>query len=129
MLDDEGPSGREGGNDEARRRRRWPITEKRRIALESLAPGASVLLVARRHDVNANQVFAWRKLYREGGLGSVGGLVPVRVAAEKDVASPPLPPSGAGRMTIELGCGARVMVDATVDASALSRVLSVLAER
>jgi len=26
--------------------------------------------VARRHEVNANQVFYWRKLYREGQLGT-----------------------------------------------------------
>ena len=105
------------------------MAEKRRIVLESLAPGASVSIVARRHDVNANQVFAWRKLYREGGLGSVGGLMPVTVAAAAGMASPPLPPSDAGRMTIELGCGARVVVDRSVDASALSRVLLALAGR
>ena len=33
--------------------------------------GASVARVARRHGVNANQVFYWRKQYREGRLGSV----------------------------------------------------------
>jgi len=33
---------------------------------KTLLPGASVSRVARRHDVNANQVFYWRKLYREG---------------------------------------------------------------
>jgi hypothetical protein len=31
---------------------------------ETLVPGASVSRVARRHDVNANQVFHWRKLYQ-----------------------------------------------------------------
>jgi transposase len=36
-----------------------------------LQPGASVAVVARRHDVNANQVFHWRKLYREGRLDLV----------------------------------------------------------
>jgi transposase len=32
----------------------------------SLMPGASVARVARRYDVNANQVFAWRRRYRDG---------------------------------------------------------------
>src|SRR5438874_10438748 len=32
-------------------------------------PWASVARVARRNDVNANQVFYWRKLFREGRLG------------------------------------------------------------
>ena len=94
----------------------------------ALRAGASVSVVARRHDVNANQVFAWRKLYRDGLLGG-GGLVPVRIVADGPVASAPSPPIGAGRMSIELGCGARVVVDAGVDGSALSRVLIALAAR
>ena len=127
MLDDEGLSASvtSGG---PRPRRRWPVAEKRRIVLESLEAGASVSVVARRHDVNANQVFAWRKLYRDGLLGG-GGLVPVRIVADGPAPLAPSPSIGAGRMTIELGCGARVVADAGVDASALSRVLIALAAR
>jgi len=40
---------------EARRRR--AVEEKRRIVEETLEAGASVARVARRHAVNANQVF------------------------------------------------------------------------
>ncbi len=127
MLDDEGLSASvtSGG---PRARRRWPVAEKRRIVLESLEAGASVSVVARRHDVNANQVFAWRKLYRDGLLGG-GGLVPVRIVADGPAPLAPSPSIGAGRMSIELGCGARVVVDAGVDALALSRVLIALAAR
>jgi hypothetical protein len=49
---------------------------------ETLVAGASVSVVARRHDVNANQVFAWRRQYRGGELGggkAVAALVPVGV--------------------------------------------------
>src|SRR5499427_10559990 len=49
--------------------RRRSVKERREIVEETLVPGASVARVARRHDVNANQVFYWRKLYREGRLG------------------------------------------------------------
>ena len=42
-------------------RRQWTRALKRRIVAETLAPGASVSIVARRHDVNANQVFKWRR--------------------------------------------------------------------
>ena len=54
---------------------------------ETLLPGASVSRVARRHDVNANQVFYWRKLYREGRLGSRTDtqLVPVKIANDRSV--------------------------------------------
>ncbi len=56
--------------------------EKREIVEETLRAGASVSVVARAHDVNANQVFRWRKLYREGQLEveeSTTRLLPVRV--------------------------------------------------
>ena len=39
------------------KRRQWTRALKRRIVAETLEPGASVSIVARRHDVNANQVF------------------------------------------------------------------------
>jgi transposase len=67
--------------------RRRTVQERRAIVEETLLPGASVSRVARRHDVNANQVFYWRKLYREGKLGSRtdAQLVPVKVANDRSV--------------------------------------------
>src|SRR5262249_16829512 len=54
---------------------RWRTkAERRAIVEETLVPGASVSRVARRHDVNANQVFYWRKLYHEGRLGTVSDV-------------------------------------------------------
>jgi transposase len=50
-------------------RRRRSVEEKRRIVEETLEAGTSVARVARRHAVNANQVFYWRKKYREGRFG------------------------------------------------------------
>ena len=61
----------------AKMRLRRSIEEKRRIVEETWRPGASVARVARRHAVNANQVFYWRKKYREGRLGESGKLLPV----------------------------------------------------
>ena len=49
-------------------RMRRSVEEKRRIVEETLETGASVARVARRNAVNANQVFYWRKKYREGRL-------------------------------------------------------------
>ena len=67
--------------------RRRTIQERRAIVEETLLPGISVSRVARRHDVNANQVFYWRKLYGEGRLGSRtdAQLVPVKVANDRSV--------------------------------------------
>ncbi len=57
---------------------------KRAIVEETLRPGASVALIARNHGINANQVFHWRKLYREGRLGPASmAMLPVNI--EQDV--------------------------------------------
>ena len=47
-----------------RSRRSWSDEEKRRIVAEAVLPGASVADIARRHGVNANLVFNWRKTAR-----------------------------------------------------------------
>lgn len=50
------------------RRRRWGAAEKMRMVEESLEPGASVSLVARRHGVNPNPLFTWRRLAAQGAF-------------------------------------------------------------
>jgi transposase len=94
------------------RRRRWSSSEKARIVAESLAPGAVVAEVARRHAVYANLLHRWR---RESRAAPQARLVPVTVT----------PGRAAGTIEIELG-GVRVRVDAAVDEAALGRVLRVL---
>jgi len=70
--------------EEPGRKHRWRTkAERRAIVEETLVPGASVSRVARRHDVNANQVFHWRKLYQEGRLDTATNFLPVRVASEQ----------------------------------------------
>ena len=60
------------------------MAEKRRIVEETLEPDASVARVARAHGVNANQVFHWRRQYRQGLLGEGDAetvkLLPVHVS-------------------------------------------------
>jgi transposase-like protein len=48
-------------------RQRHTIEQKGRIVEETHVRGASVATVARCYQVNANQVFAWRQLYRGEG--------------------------------------------------------------
>jgi transposase len=78
-----------------RRVRRWrSVAEKRRIVELTLEAGASVALVARAHGVNANQVFAWRRAFRSGGLAGPAApataLLPVTVstASEAEIHEP-----------------------------------------
>src|SRR3954453_18061988 len=68
------------GTNKRRRHRAWPESLKREIVAATLLPGASVARVARRYDVNANQVFAWRRRYRDVASEPAElRLLPVRV--------------------------------------------------
>lgn len=49
---------------------------------ESLEPGLSVSVVARRNGINANQLFLWRKLYQDGCLSAVSDGEAVVPASE-----------------------------------------------
>lgn len=61
--------------------RRHPPEFKRQLVLQTLQPGASVARIAQLHQINANQVFCWRKAFREGLLGDEAQptLLPVTV--------------------------------------------------
>ena len=127
-----------GGGAFDRRRRRWSEAQKRQIVAESREPGVSASVVARRYNVNANQVFTWRRQYCEPeGDAEAGRLVPVVVeATPQGEAGAPAPCSSsadvvapAGRMEIALASGVRVIVDRDVDGRALARVLAVLDRR
>jgi transposase len=112
-----------------KRQRRSPEL-KRQIVQETLTPGASVARVARAHGVNANQLFTWRRQYRQGRLGTgnraTPGLLAVRVAepaARPTVTQTHRTPCGI--MQIELPKG-RLRLTGSVDAEALRVVLDAL---
>jgi transposase len=98
--------------------------ERRQIAEESLEPGVSVAIVARSHGVNANQVFYWRKLLREGRLdlkvAAPTQLMPVRIA--EVVGDDRSVRSHAGSIEIELG-RTRIRVEGSADPESLRLVL------
>jgi transposase len=56
------------------RRRRWSTIEKLRIVEESRAASASVVDVARRHDVHPNLLTVWRRQARTGAIGPAAAL-------------------------------------------------------
>jgi transposase-like protein len=51
-------------------RRRRSAAERRRVVEETLEAGASVAKAALKYGVNANQIFQWRRLYRDSKLGA-----------------------------------------------------------
>ena len=106
------------------KRRHRSKQERRRIAEDSLQPGVSVAVLARRHGVNANQVFHWRKLLREGRLDekpALGQLIPVRVAEVMEQQMQPVR-SHSGSIQIELG-RVRVRIEGAADPESLRAVL------
>ena len=114
------------------RNRSWPEALKREIVAASFAPGSSVSMVARHYDVNANQVFGWRKLYgddrRVPAVRSAPQLIPVMVTEEQDAAAAQ-PSIVAETIEIDVAGKYRVRVSGGVDAQALRRVLDVLERR
>lgn len=113
-----------------RRNRSWPEALKREIVAASYAPGSSVSIVARQYDVNANQVFSWRKSYREDSCTpsdpSAARLIPVMITAEQDAARPS---TVAEKIEIDVAGKYRVHVGSGFDGQALRRVLDVLERR
>lgn len=45
------------------RRRRWSTAEKLAIVQETYEPDVTVSIVARRHGIQPNQLFAWRTVH------------------------------------------------------------------
>ena len=50
------------------KRRQYSEALKRQMVAETQLPGASVSIVARRHDVNSNQLFRWRRQLVPSGV-------------------------------------------------------------
>ena len=110
-------------------RRRRSTEERRLIVEETLGPGASVARVARRHGVNANQVFGWRKLYESGRLGEPAGgmtLLPVTMVEEQvlpRVMPEPVVAAPSGSIHIEMPGRVLIRMEGSVDAAMIRAVL------
>jgi transposase len=132
------------GKAQRKKRQLRSSTEKLQIVEESLVPGASVALVARQHGVNANQVFAWRKLHLADRLikkrpkvvtPTSARLLPVTVSdaalrlgtvvADAAISAPVRSTTSSGSIHIQFA-QAQVRVEGSADASALRVVLECL---
>ncbi|ANB74949.1 transposase [Paraburkholderia phytofirmans OLGA172] len=119
----------------ARKYRRRTVDEKRQIVEETLSSGRSVAEIARSHEVNANQLFDWRKQYLDGRLGVNArecALLPVTVNEASDngsgAAEPAAPTPSAqapGTIRIQLSRG-EVLVEGSVDPDTLRVVIQCL---
>ena len=119
-----------------RRNKRWPKALKREIVAATYLPASSVSVVARQYDVNANQVFRWRRLAEKSGSprrassSPSSGLVPVTITPEPEcVGGTRSIPAASDTIEIEVGGNCRVRVGSSFDGPALKRVLDVLRKR
>ena len=123
-------------------RRQHTLDEKRQIVQETHVRGASVAVVARRHELNPNQLFAWRRLYRQGLLTAdaaqaSASLLPVKVStptvipSERAARAPkePAPVTVAASIEIQLANGHSLIVRGDVETKHLARVIDVLVRR
>ena len=128
----------------AERRRKWSAEEKAEIVAESLAEGAVVSEVARRHGLSPQQLFGWRARLRDAVRGSAPScdatpsFVPAIVENEPpSPAAPSLPAAvaamgaaGVAPASIEIALsGVIVRVRGEADPRALTAVLKALRGR
>jgi len=111
-------------------RRRRSAAERRRVVEETLLPCASVAKVALKYGVNANQVFQWRRLYRDGKLGTAPAiaikLLPVSVSEDEQLAMSEPVPASSGAIHIELPGEVRISLEGSVDHGLVCAVLKSL---
>lgn len=133
-------------------RRDYTRELKLQVVKESFAPGSSASIAARRHNINANVVFRWRREYREGYLTDriapsdsglpESGFMPVGIVDDHgSLRALPAPqpkqnailPSRAlaepGFIEIETALGVKVRVTGSVDDRVLNLVLAEIGRR
>jgi transposase len=108
---------------DATQRRQYSEALKRQMVAETLAPGASVSVVARRHDVNSNQLFRWRRQLLPKAAVESGAMLPVAVAADEPR---PRRTDREGVIEIAFGCGARLRLRGEVSPEMLRQVIELL---
>ncbi len=117
------------GESAGRKRRSWTRDEKRRIVEESLEQGASIAEVGRRHELNANLLFTWRRNMGVEAPELNGSMPILPVTITPDATAEYSDRGSNGQMEIVLTEGERIIVWADVETTALSRVLKALSRR
>jgi transposase len=118
-------------NEAGGKRRRWPEELKRELVAATFEPGASVSIVARRHDLNANQLFKWRRQFAGPMRSTAMELLPVQIGPASPTTSGPVvepkraasPTPQAGSIEVTLSGGVRVRVTGSVDPAAITAAL------
>ena len=95
------------------------------IVAQSRLPGISVSQVARRYDVNANQVFNWRKDPKFDATpeedDDIGRFLPVEIV--EPVCREEVFSTEQGALLVELAGGHRLKIIGSYDPEALARLI------
>ena len=109
-------------------RRRWTVDDKARIVEETLERGASVSVVARRHGLTPQQVFAWRREARkrsEAGDDAGPRFIPAMVELASTHRRRRQEAAPMAAIELDIG-GVRVRIGAGAKASIVSAVIRAL---
>lgn len=127
------PIAQSDGSSSRKSRRTFTHAQKRAMVEATLDGKTSVSVVARQHDVNANQLFRWRKQYHEGQLSETteARLLPVYLKeSDAPMAAASSVRSGSAlksnSLEIVLRTGHRIVVTGTVCQQSLQTVLQAL---
>ena len=116
-------------------RRRWSIEQKQTIAAESLTPGASPTVVARRYGISSGLLYNWRKALLAAQPRFAAGFARVEIAEQSRPAAPipsvgslpaAPPPQLAEQIEITLPDGTTLRVSARIDPRALRGLVNAL---
>ena len=114
------------------RRRRWSVEEKRAVVTEALSSG-NVIATAKRHGLQAQQIYRWRERLDERQHPTV--FLPVSIAPDSvplspapvldqgiQDHSPPVMLDRSPRVEIVLSAGRRIIIEGSVDIDAMLRL-------
>ncbi|MDR3414538.1 MAG: transposase [Formivibrio sp.] len=73
------------------KRPNFPMEFKRQLPEQSFEPGASVALIARQKDINANLLFKWRRQYLQGAYGLPTVQANAAPVSQQETQTPLLP--------------------------------------
>lgn len=108
-----------------RKRRKWSDDEKRMICAQTAVTGVSVAQVARRYDLNANQIFNWLKDPKcapdDHSEADEAKFLPVEVIAQPTPSKTVPEPSGL--IELELANGHRLRISGSYDPEAVARLV------
>ena len=120
------------------RRRDWPDERKIAIVAQSLAPGVNVSELARRHEINPQQLFGWRRRFRADAEALIAAARPTAPTCFAPILVEAPPSSAAGMVarpvsahcsdgSIEIAIGsATVRIRGAVDLKTLALVFKAL---